>query len=129
VGIHPNVGITFDLRECRSLSARRIQGFEARVVNLDLAEETRTVNKVVAPLRTADFWVFVDGELKYSRRRFGRDWKGEPLRVELGSEDRFLTLVSTDGGDETPFDHVMLVDPVLTMSGPTVPARNGTRTD
>jgi hypothetical protein len=42
--------------------------------------------------------------------------EGELVHVALSSEDRFLTLVSTDGGNSISFDHVMLIDPVLTLS-------------
>ena len=42
------------------------------------------------------------------------------INVELGPDDRYLTLVSTDGGDGIDDDCVVIGDPVLEM----VPARS-----
>jgi hypothetical protein len=117
MGLHSNAGITFDLKVCRELYGDQIERFQSRVVNLDLAAETRPEDLKRHPVRTADFFVFVDGKQRYSRLDFGRDWEGEAIDVPLSAEDRFLTLVTTDGGNETPYDHVMLIDPVLKLSG------------
>ncbi|WP_442485211.1 hypothetical protein [Aeoliella sp. SH292] len=119
IGMHPNVGITFDLKQCTHGLKSDVIGFEATLVNLDLAQELKPPEELKnVPERTADFWIYVDGALKYSRENFGRDLEGEDIRLELSPGDRFLTLVSTDGGTTISFDHVLLIDPMLTLSDP-----------
>ncbi|MBN1396174.1 MAG: NPCBM/NEW2 domain-containing protein [Pirellulales bacterium] len=104
LAMHANVGLTFDLEEiCNSHpSVVRPRGFRAQV---GLAHENGT----------ADVWVFVDGELKY-RREGLRDRDGaESVDVTLEPENRFLTLVVTDGDEPTgdQYDWVLFGDPVL----------------
>jgi hypothetical protein len=47
----------------------------------------------------ADFWVLVDGKVRYSLRNCRQKGKLTDISVELSDKDRFLTLVTTDGGD------------------------------
>ena len=68
------------------------------------------------PLRTIDFWVVVDGELRFNKRRIGPSVDGLPFEVPLRPDDHFLTLMTTDGGDTVSFDNSFLVDPVLTIN-------------
>ena len=49
--------------------------------------------------RLADLWVFVDGQLKFNRMHLRPQDGAVKMDVELGPSDRFLTLVSTDGGN------------------------------
>jgi hypothetical protein len=62
-----------------------------------------------------DFWVFVDGQLKKSqaglRSRDGR----VPVEIELGPDDRFLTLVGVDPANPQTLDWTVFADPVLEM--------------
>ena len=46
----------------------------------------------------ADFWVLVDGKLKFSKTQV-KHKSFYSVDVELSQSDRFLTLIVTDGGD------------------------------
>ena len=63
----------------------------------------------------ADIWVLVDGQLKLSRTHLRPQDGAINVDVELGPKDRFLTLVSTDGGNSFQYDWVVFGDPVLEM--------------
>jgi hypothetical protein len=65
------------------------------------------------PPPTADFLVFVDGKKRYEVLDFGHNVAGEPFAIELLPSDRFLTFVTTDGGNSNRYDHMVLIDPVL----------------
>jgi hypothetical protein len=117
VGIHPNVGVTFDLRAVRFEQRRCVGQFRATLANLDFSrwtepERAKTYHSV------ADFRVFVDGELRFSRLRFGRDDGESEVVVDLTAKDRFLTLVSTDADGLISFDHIVLIDPILLLKKP-----------
>jgi len=88
--LHANLGITFDLDAVRSrLPNVNIKAFKAELDISALAP--RTPN--------ADVWILVDGKLQYSRRNIMNIGKRDTICVVLQPEDRFLTLVATDGGD------------------------------
>ena len=63
----------------------------------------------------ADLWVFVDGRLKFKRTQLRPQDGVVKIDVELGQGDRFLTLVSTDGGNGISADWVVFGDPVVQM--------------
>lgn len=116
LGIHANVGITFDLQGCEKEHLGRFRSLQSTLVKLDLAAERGPENLKLRPHRTIDFWVVVDGELRFNKRNIGPSVDGLPFEVPLRSDDRFLTLITTDGGDSVSFDNAFLVDPVLTIS-------------
>ena len=62
----------------------------------------------------ADIWVFVDGQLKLKRLQLRPKDGVVPVDVEIGPNDRFLTLVSTDGGNGNWLDWVVFGDPCWT---------------
>ena len=88
--MHANHGITFDLDAVRRQYSRTITRFTARVGIADLDEQCPC---------NADFWVLVDGEVRYSLEQYKRKGILNDVSVTLTDTDRFLTLVSTDGGD------------------------------
>ena len=88
--MHSNLGITFDLDALRSrLPAARIVRFQSHVGVSDTS--LREFN--------ADFWVLVDGKLRYKKEHIQQTGLVDTIQIELSSTDRFLTLVTTDGGD------------------------------
>lgn len=117
--MHANMGITYDLQALRSLFPD---------VNFVRFQSNFGIEKgAVRPeLSNADFWVLVDGQLRFQKTQVG--W-GElfEVQLDLAQKDRFLTLVITDGGDpddRTYEDWVassihsdwgMFVDPVLVL--------------
>jgi hypothetical protein len=107
----PNAGITFDLENMRqSHQGARPARFRAVA---GLADARRVRQDDSAGL--ADIWVFVDGRLKLKRLHMRPEDGAVKVDVELGLSDRFLTLVSTDGGDGPEGDWVVFGDPVLQM--------------
>jgi hypothetical protein len=114
VGIHANVGMTFDLQSVRLLHRRLPLEFTGTVANIENSREMPPV-KQIDP-RLASFHVYVDGELRYQRLNFGLDDGNEAFSAALTPTDRFLTIISTDGGGSDYFDHVVLIDPVIGLA-------------
>ncbi|HOQ04899.1 MAG TPA: FecR domain-containing protein [Anaerohalosphaeraceae bacterium] len=89
--MHANLGITFDLEAIRrTLANLKISRFTALA---GISEN--------GPRRSpyADFWVLVDGQVRFCRR--GADGTEiYSIDVDLKESDRFLTLAVTDGGRE-----------------------------
>lgn len=112
--MHANLGITFDLNAIRARnSSVDLKQFKSKVGNTD-----------GAPFNgNADVWILVDGRIRY--KYFGLT-KGqeETIEVPLSKADRFLTLVTTDGGDEdfkdglrsSNSDWCVFMEPVLELA-------------
>ena len=109
MGLHANVGITFDLNAVRKSRLREPGYFKAVVANLDstLSEDSSAVESI------ADMRIFVDGKLRYSRLQFSRSDGDAEIHVVLSKEDRFLTIVTSGNASDPAFAHVVLIDPVL----------------
>jgi hypothetical protein len=89
--VHANVGITFDLQAIRQfLPGVNIVRFQSKFGIRKWAIHPTASN--------ADFWILVDGKLRYEKKQVKIN---EPYSVdiELWEQDRFLTLIETDGGD------------------------------
>lgn len=125
IGIHSNVGVTFDLEAIRKQSNRELLGFHSTLINLDNSlkrkhnpgPDSEYGKLLVAGLFSADFRLYVDGELRASKLGFKRSDGELTIQAKLSPDDRFLTIVSTDAGGHSTdaHDHVLLVDPVLTL--------------
>lgn len=90
--MHANMGITLDLNAVRVMCPDiKITHFISKFGIADLEENVDC---------NADFWVLIDGQVRESRRNVTQKGVLSNMSVELGSSDRFLTLVTTDGGDE-----------------------------
>lgn len=117
VGMHSNVGITFDLRALQMAHRRIPAQFRTRVANIensaDWAIDERPVPEVAT--RIADCRVFVDGSLRCSQVGFRREDGDLQLTATLSPGDRFLTILVTDGDGEMRFDHIVLIDPVISL--------------
>jgi hypothetical protein len=92
------------------------------------ANERYAIDDVVLSLGKcqgyADFSVFVDGKPRFTRWQVNRLGGPMPAVVPIKDSDRFLTLVTTDGGDGIENDDTIFGDPQLDMvsAGPaTVP--------
>ena len=116
VGIHPNVGITFDLRSLRMLEGLPAAAFQAVLANLDNAEDHDFVRQK-SKRRSADFRIYVDRELRFERLDFARSDGDAEVDIPLFEEDRFLTLIATDAGNHKRFDHLVLIDSVFRLEG------------
>ncbi|HOQ04172.1 MAG TPA: NPCBM/NEW2 domain-containing protein [Anaerohalosphaeraceae bacterium] len=88
--MHANLGITFDLKAIRRdlPTGFRFTHFAAEAgLSSDI---DRTPN--------AEVWVLVDGQVRFHTRLQDKS-QCVPIRIELKETERFLTLVTTDGGD------------------------------
>ena len=112
--VHANLGITFDLDAIRK----------------DFPEFKTCRFTAQAGLTTAaprdghaDIWVLVDGQQRYLQKGITEKGKAYSVEIELKPDDRFLTLMTTDGGDPdfkvgslrgTDSDWCVFVRPALT---------------
>lgn len=88
--MHANLGITFDLNAIRRDLPRGFR-FSRFAADAGLSSDIdRTPN--------AEVWVLVDGQVRF-RTRLQDKTQFVPIQVELKETERFLTLVTTDGGD------------------------------
>lgn len=89
--MHSNLGITFDLQAIRrAYPDISITEFHAACGICDNGPSR---------LPFADFWVLIDGRVAFSRTGVNTDSVNE-IAVPITEQDRFLTLVTTDGGKE-----------------------------
>ena len=105
---HANIGVTFDLMAIRkALPLQKLKAFTAAC----------GISEPVSYSVMSDLRVFVDGQERFV-------WEGatvgaglRDIRVELTDENRFLTLVATDGSDElgNGRDWAVFVEPAIEL--------------
>lgn len=89
--MHSNLGITFDLNAIRKAYPDiKITEFRAACGICDNAPKR---------LPYADFWVLVDGQVRFGQSGVRADTVHE-ISISITDNDRFLTLITTDGGEE-----------------------------
>lgn len=101
IGLHANAGITFDVQAIRNAVGYRRLRFTAVA-----GYGGRTVEP------SAEFRVLLDGEVK-AAGRLGRN-DAVSIDCPVPEDVRFLTLISTDGGNGYGHDQVSFGDPRLT---------------
>lgn len=101
--MHANMGITYDLQAIRALLP------DVRIVRFQT--KFGIEKEAIRPSASnADFWILIDGKLRHQEIQV-KEKTLFSVDIELSDNDRFLTLVTTDGQD--PEDRV-LDDLVLT---------------
>jgi len=91
LAMHANLGITFDLDAVRAMCPDiKIANFVSKIGIADFREHTGC---------NADFWVLIDGQVRASWRNVKQKNVLRNISIKLSPSDRFLTLVTTDGGD------------------------------
>lgn len=108
LSLHANVAITFDLAALRDAGAPSEMKFTATAGYFGQT-----------PRNGASFHVYVDGESKADRRNIGRDDGGIAVEVPIPATARFLTLMSTDGGNGIGHDQICFADAWLIPAQPT----------
>ncbi|WP_372898685.1 DUF1553 domain-containing protein, partial [Stieleria sp.] len=108
LGLHANAGITFDLSAIRQSLADDASGKSAET---PLRFTAHLGYFGASGSHRADVWVFVDGQNVAEFKQLGRDDGLQPIDIELSPEVRFLTLVSTDGGNGIGHDQIGFGDP------------------
>ncbi len=121
LGLHANVGITFDLDAIRSSNGNHVEKLEASVSNLGASLSGESDASLV------DLRIFVDGKLRYSRIAFCFSDGEDALSVAVDDGDRFVTVVVTDAGGDSSLDHAVLIDPVFRLQ--TEPSETATSSD
>ncbi len=119
--LHSNVGITFDLQALRqSMPQLELTTFKAFGGLSEAFEGVKTGSPDV------DFWVVVDGQIRYEKKAITLKNNEVDFNIELSPQDRFLTLIVTDGSDSDDTnrgykawnnDFFYLVDPILCRAG------------
>lgn len=105
--LHPDTGVTFDLDAIRRLHPRAsLTGFRTLI-----GSPMKAVSR-----NKADVYVLVDGVARFSRAGFVAADGVFQVDLPLTSGDRFLTLVTTSGGDGVKADQVLIADPVLDVA-------------
>jgi hypothetical protein len=102
LGLHANAAITFDLAAIRKDSGFKEMHVRATVGYGGASAAGR-----------ADFRIYVDGELRERKMGLGNHDAGVPVDVALPAQARFLTLMSTDGGNGIGHDQIFFGDPHL----------------
>ena len=111
LGLVSNMGITFNLEAMRTMYPT------VRPARFRATAGVADAHGLTPPgiVQLADIWVLVDGRLKLSRTRLRPQDGAVKVDIALGPKDRFLTLVSTDSGNDRNFDWMVFGDPVLEM--------------
>ena len=105
IGLHANAGISFDLA-----AIRKATGIHEFHLNTIAGYGGRTIEP------SAKFRVLLDGNLK-AHKRIGRK-DAVPIEFIIPRESRFLTFISTDGGNDYSHDQISFGDPRLVPSKP-----------
>jgi ferric-dicitrate binding protein FerR (iron transport regulator) len=104
--MHANVGVTFDLKTIRSsLPSTTIKSFRSQC---GIGDKTATTAK-------ADFWVLVDGQVRFTSKGMKTGDMPKTIYVELSEQDRFLTLVTTDSNNDNSNDWCIFAMPSLEL--------------
>jgi len=114
-----NQGITFDLQAIRDFTKMEIRRFTALC---GLSETYRDYWEIMKQYPyfpqepSASFYVLVDGKVRFVQQDMTPYESARAVAVEIGSEDRFLTLVTTQGSDKTNNgDWTLFAEPFLEL--------------
>lgn len=104
--LHPNCGITFDLQAIRqTLPGCRLKSLEALC----------GISQLVPTDPKADFWVLIDGEIAFEKRAATKQDPPTQIHIPLNEQQRFLTLITTDGDQDLGYDWTLFAEPVLVL--------------
>jgi len=112
--MHSNLGVTFNLDAMRNMMpGLNIKRFTAKCgISASILNEVneRTINPEVR------FWVFVDGQVRFSSVNMRVSSKPEDICVPLKPEDQLLTLAVTDGDGRIEYDWGVFALPALEIA-------------
>lgn len=123
IGLHANAGLTFDLQAIRKQWTSTHGADEPSTS--DTAESAGSSAMIFTAVAgyggrpqhpSAEYRVLLDGKLQ-AYGRLGRE-DADALQVAIPAAAKFLTLISTDGGDGYGHDQVSFGDPVLSLQRP-----------
>jgi hypothetical protein len=115
IGMHPNTGITFDLDKIRSSMPNvEISRFRALCGVSETAAQYAARDSDPNQIKV-DFWVLVDGRIKFSRKLVAVPSQAEKIDIPIGPNDRFLTLATTNPGNYL-YCWSMFAEPMLDLN-------------
>ncbi len=106
--LHSNSGLTFDIDSIRNLFPK----FGSIFFTADIGI-TEAVDK--DQLNITEFWVLIDGKVRHHMVQKDFKLKSEYVQIEILEEERFMTLVASDGDNLVDFDWWVVADPVITF--------------
>ncbi|MFI4860842.1 MAG: FecR domain-containing protein [Phycisphaerales bacterium JB063] len=113
IRMHANSGLCFDLGEMRRLHpGLTTTRFRAGLSNREATRREAGTESIYA---SVDVWVFVDGELRYSRSDVTTSDGLLDIDLPLSGGDRYLTVVITDALNTNTFDWVLLCQPRIDL--------------
>jgi hypothetical protein len=106
ITISPNKGITFDIEAMRmAMPGLDIHRFTAICGIAFFDDEDEGL---------ADFWVLVDGQIRFKTTDITKNSSSPKIDIKLNNNDRFLTLITTDGKDLSgQGDYTVFAEPTL----------------
>ncbi len=115
ISMHANAGITFDLDKIRSIhSSSRIVRFSSLCgISETVAEYSDGYWK--SQRIKVGFWVFVDGQLRFSRELIAVPAQCAEIDIPLLDKDRFLTLITTECNPDRSFAWALFAEPILEL--------------
>ncbi len=107
--MHANCGITFDLEAIRSSTPGcRISGFKTTAGATEKPQ-------VTSPSTYLDVTILIDGVIKHQRNDMF-EGNYDDISFNINEDDKFLTLIITDGGNTLHGDFGMFAEPRLVLS-------------
>ncbi len=103
IALHANKAITFDLAAIR----KAVPDYQS------LRFQAVAAYGGLGAGASADFAVYVDGRMRSEKRNIDHASGGTALDVPIADDERFLTLVATDGGNGIAYDQIFFGDPRL----------------
>jgi hypothetical protein len=110
IALHSNAGITFDLDAMRAdMPGLEITEFKAMCgVSEDVKKHPEDAQQ-----GKSDFWLLVDGKKRFEAIGMDVDSKPQEISVPLSTQERFVTLVTTDGDGRPNYDWSFFAEPRL----------------
>jgi hypothetical protein len=116
--LHANQGITFDLDAIRRDNPNcKVLRFRAVAGNSETASRRD-------PSVSADMWVLIDGQVRCQRRKINGLSGPFVVSIPITDRDRFLTLVSTDAGNDIASDWITFGDPRVEFMATGLPSNS-----
>lgn len=127
LGLHANAAITFDLEKIRPDLNRQPGNSNTAKTTPDSKKHDPSAAMTFSGSvgyfgavgnNHADAWIFLDGKLVFSAKMLARKDGPKPFRITIQPDARFLTLVSTDGGNGYSMDQIGFCDARIRFAKP-----------
>lgn len=115
IGLHSNVGLTFDLTAIHSVEGQASNQFHCSLVNLGGAVGDKFMREQGKPNR-ADVRIYVDGVERHVEKGLLRGEDPVEVSVNIDLFSKVLTLVVTDFLPAEGVDQVLLIDPRIELA-------------